>query len=69
MSDSNGPGFETSGYMRTIESNPSESNRLVIKAALLEKVNIKPFPNKVKVPNQILNINIVCVLGCWIFAG
>ncbi len=51
MSDSNGPGFETSESMRTKESNPLESNRLVIEAVLSKKVNIKPIPNKVKGPN------------------
>jgi hypothetical protein len=42
--------------MWTKESNPSESNRPVTHAGLFKKGNIKLFPNKVKGPNQILNI-------------
>ena len=63
MSDNinNSPKTKTSGSLWTKESNPSEPNRPVTKADLFKKGNNKLFPNKVKLPNQILNINIVWV--------
>jgi hypothetical protein len=59
MSDNNVPKIKTSGSVWAKETKPSESNRPVTKADLFKKGKIKLFLNKVKVPNQILNIKIV----------
>jgi hypothetical protein len=53
------PKTKNSRFIGTKEPDPSESNRPLTKADLIKKDKIKLIPNKVKVPDQILNINAI----------